>query len=124
MATTPTSPAHGESSSIRRQAHAELRVGSALGQPMVTVKGELDLASAEIVRKTLARAVPDSRDLTLDLSGVTFIDLAGLNAVVDGTRQLAGAGVTVVVVGMSRPVIRLIEVLERVGFEVDLPVAR
>jgi len=57
---------------------------------LVAVAGELDLASAPALDDTLRRLDPRCEVVTLDLRALTFMDVAGLHAVVDA-RGLARA---------------------------------
>jgi anti-anti-sigma factor len=50
------------------------------GNTFVTVEGELDSASAGAIASALAPAGATAAEVTVDLSGVDFIDLAGLGA--------------------------------------------
>src|SRR4051794_29708507 len=79
---------------------------------MVRLAGELDLAAVadvmELTRAALHRGVLD--ELVIDLSDVTFIDAAGLGALVI-TRNLAeSASVEIVLQGMSSRFVRVLEV--------------
>src|ERR1700742_4554511 len=55
---------------------------------VVALTGELDVASAARLQRTLARLIADdaSSALTLDLSQLTFIDSSGLAAIVYASR--------------------------------------
>ena len=55
---------------------------------LVAVAGELDLASAPALDDTLRCLDPGCEVVTLDLRALTFMDVAGLRAVV-GARRLA-----------------------------------
>ncbi len=59
-------------------------------ESLVAVAGELDLASAPALSDTLRRLDPGCELVTLDLRALTFMDVAGLRAVVDA-RNLARA---------------------------------
>lgn len=60
------------------------------GQALVTVRGELDDASAPELADLLTNevCVRGPRRLVLDLSGVSFIDCAGLRAIARARRLL------------------------------------
>jgi anti-sigma B factor antagonist len=82
--------------------------------------GELDSFSVSQLRQALAEAA-SSRKLVIDLSGVTFVDSAGLGALIGGirrTRELGGQ----VAVACGRPV--LIRLLQTTGFDRIVTVAR
>jgi anti-sigma B factor antagonist len=56
----------------------------------LTLTGELDLAVADELAHVLHRALAQRPNiLVLDLSGVTFVDCAGIRAVVAAQRQTA-----------------------------------
>lgn len=76
----------------------ELRVDPQVDHTVITVRGELDLATVPALRGALLGAV-DRRAtrLVLDLTGVTFIDSVGVGAVLHAKRRVAGAGGIVVV---------------------------
>jgi anti-sigma B factor antagonist len=44
------------------------------------VKGELDLATVNILERALAEHIQQGQPITLDLSGMSFIDVSGLHA--------------------------------------------
>jgi anti-sigma B factor antagonist len=67
-----------------------LAVCGAAPECLVAVAGELDLASAPALDDTLRRLDPACEVVTLDLRALTFMDVAGLHAVV-GARSLARA---------------------------------
>lgn len=72
------------------------------------LRGELDMASADEVSARL-RAAPTAADLTLELSGLTFMDSTGLDVFLEaaGTRD---SGSCVVLNNPSAPVARLLEI--------------
>jgi anti-anti-sigma factor len=53
----------------------------------VRVEGELDLSTADQLRRLLAEQVSDRRPVVLDLSGVVFMDSTGLGVIVAAMRQ-------------------------------------
>jgi anti-sigma B factor antagonist len=54
------------------------------GTAVVRVSGELDLATGEMLRCAIAEIVTSNlRRVTLDLRELTFVDVAGLRALVD-----------------------------------------
>jgi anti-sigma B factor antagonist len=56
---------------------------------VLLLAGELDLASAELVRSAPAQITgPLARRVVIDLSGLSFIDCAGMRAVLDLYRRL------------------------------------
>ena len=71
--------------------------------------GELDHHSAEQARNMLDTMLHDItiRDLTLDLSGVTFKDSAGLGVILGRYRILSLRGGKLTVCGMSSAIDRI-----------------
>jgi anti-sigma B factor antagonist len=60
---------------------------------VIWVTGELDPDTARAVRARLGQAERQGRsDVILDLTGVSFVDSAGLNAIVSGARGLSDRG--------------------------------
>jgi anti-sigma B factor antagonist len=88
---------------------------------VVVVSGDVDLGTAPDFEDELARAVEGGLDggLVIDLSGVSFIDSTGLNALVRAfeRQRLAGEGLALVSddsrVTMMLEVTRLDRVLRR-----------
>jgi anti-anti-sigma factor len=82
------------------------------GHGRLRYDGDLDLASSvtllQAVRVQL-RTRPQT--LALDLSGVAFIDVAGLRAVISCRRMAAARGIQLQVVEVSPPVRRLLELV-------------
>ena len=67
---------------------------------VVVVRGEIDLATIDVVETQLAEAIQEATRVYLDLREVTFIDSAGVRLVVEGARELtAKQGELVVVRG-------------------------
>lgn len=78
----------------------------------VTAAGEVDLASSPAVDAMFAEAVTGTcRRVVIDVSGVTFLDAAGLRALRAGTTS-DEEGVEICLLGPSRPVRRILELIE------------
>ncbi len=80
---------------------------------MVTVAGEIDADTAPLLKSAVTRAIEDTPrgDRVLDLTAVTFLDSAGLAALVDATERAEERREALrIVVDANRPVIRPIEV--------------
>ncbi|WP_152644812.1 STAS domain-containing protein [Kitasatospora griseola] len=79
-------------------------------QPFVVrVNGEIDLDTAPALRRALAAALDAHREVVLDLSEVTFMDCAGLGAVVRARNQADRSGRRLILRGASGCVVRLLE---------------
>jgi anti-anti-sigma factor len=76
----------------------QLRVEPGDDVTVITVTGELDLATVPAMRGALlGTADRPGRRLVLDLSGVTFIDSVGVGAVLHAKRRLGPEGGVAVV---------------------------
>jgi anti-sigma B factor antagonist len=74
----------------------------------VFVTGELDLATAPRLKEALAALTGDV--VVVDLSGCTFLDSAGIRALVDTARTLAEADRDLRVVTSDAGILRLLEI--------------
>ncbi|MFD3663712.1 STAS domain-containing protein [Streptomyces sp. NPDC058659] len=82
------------------------------GGAVVSVRGELDIDSATHLRTALMRAMEACEDgggLTLDLSGVTFCDSTGLNALLRARRRALSEHRSLTITATSPQVTRLLE---------------
>ncbi|MGW4379726.1 STAS domain-containing protein [Kitasatospora sp. NPDC004531] len=75
----------------------------------VQVNGEIDLDTVPSLRRALAAAIDSHREVVLDLSEVTFMDCAGLGALVRARNQADRCGARLVLRGAGRRVVRLLE---------------
>ena len=62
------------------------------GYPVVTVAGEIDIATAARLRERLFELAAGGRPLVADLDQVRFIDSAGLAALVGAANRAAAHG--------------------------------
>jgi len=83
---------------------------SADGQAVLLAEGDIDLATAGILRDALARALDDSVSIVVDVGGVGFIDSSGLNALVWGHWQAQKAGGSLRLRRPSPMLCRLLEI--------------
>lgn len=72
------------------------------------LQGELDMASAEELLMRV-RAAPAEGDLTVDLSGLTFMDSTGLHVFLEAASA-RNNGSCVVLKNPSTPVARVLEI--------------
>jgi anti-sigma B factor antagonist len=78
---------------------------------VVSVAGELDLATADRLREELDRtAEHDARRVIVDLIGLTFIDSVALGVLTEGARRLHANGGVCVVVSQDPRILRVFEI--------------
>ncbi len=79
---------------------------------VVFVAGEVDVMSVDRLRLVLHRAIEAaSNGVTVDLSGVRFIDAAGVGVLVEARSRAVARGKRLAVRRPSRVVLRILEVL-------------
>ena len=78
------------------------------GVSILSLSGELDTEQAKPVRQAFMSLPPASR-VVIDLSLVTFIDSAGLGAIIGGIRRTRESGGQVVVAGARTSVSRMLQ---------------
>jgi len=90
-----------------------LRVEIRLGVPAVAeVSGDLDIATAPWLREALLLAIQRyGPAISVDLQGVTFLDCAGVNALLAAERRARLEGGKVQVTRSSAPAWRVITLL-------------
>jgi anti-anti-sigma factor len=80
---------------------------------VVLASGEFDIAAVADVRRVVtnsAKAQPRPARVAIDLSRVTFLDAAMLNTLVSERRKLQAAGGELVLVGVTKWAMRVIEI--------------
>lgn len=78
------------------------------GARVVSVSGEIDIATAPQVDEALARREPGETAVVLDLRGTTFLDSSGIRVLVAAHRAGVADGIPFSVAG-SPPVLDLLE---------------
>jgi anti-sigma B factor antagonist/stage II sporulation protein AA (anti-sigma F factor antagonist) len=94
--------------------HIEHRQGP--DGPVLALRGSLDASAGEELERAVRVAEADGGALTLDLSGLDFMDSTGLGVVLDADLRASEAGRRFVVVpgdGEARRVLELVSVTER-----------
>jgi anti-sigma B factor antagonist len=87
----------------------------------ITARGELDVAVTATLAAAMRRALGDAPQIVvLDLSAVTFIDAAGVRAVVSAHRQAQARAAEVTIIPPPGPVHRVFVI---VGVASTLPFA-
>jgi anti-sigma B factor antagonist len=97
-----------------------IEVRSERDRAIATVAGEIDISTVTGLRECLFELAASGRRLVIDLNQVTFIDSAGLSALVGTANQAAAHGTSVHVV-CARPKIR--KVFRLTGLDRRLPPA-
>ncbi|MCU1395334.1 MAG: anti-anti-sigma factor [Ilumatobacteraceae bacterium] len=88
-------------------------VASDSGHVVVTVVGELDMATAPALGEEVGAAVlvdPPPQSVIIDLAAVTFCDSRGLRELLTLKQRADGAGVAWQIVGARDGVLRLFEI--------------
>jgi len=80
-------------------------------EALVSVHGELDLFSLDVLREALADA-PEASRVVIDLHGVEFLDCAALRFIEDAAKQYAADSRSLRVEHASGLVNHLIEILK------------
>jgi anti-sigma B factor antagonist len=80
-------------------------------QVLVRVVGEIDLVTSPVLDRHLAGAVARGRPrVVVDLTAVSFLDVRGINSLLDAHAAATACGSTLVLRGASHAVHRLVEV--------------
>jgi anti-sigma B factor antagonist len=77
---------------------------------VLLVRGEIDIATAPAFRDALDRLIREANSPAFaDLSGVTFMDSSGIDALATARRQAEAGGVDLILVAPSPPVRTVLE---------------
>ncbi len=77
---------------------------------LLRVTGEIDVATAGLLRCAIHRAATDRQHVELDLSAVTFGDVVGATAIEQAQRQLEARGCQLTLPGIDGTLRRLLAV--------------
>lgn len=81
------------------------------GQAVIAVVGEVDAASADVLRTAVFEAIDGGQtNLKVDMSEVSFIDSSGLRVLIAGYKAAETAGGAMRVQSPSEAVVRLLEI--------------
>jgi anti-sigma B factor antagonist len=81
------------------------------GWTILSVKGEIDIATAGTLDEAVEQAITDGRTrIAVDLEGVSFMDSTGLRTLIVAHRRLVDIEGTLAVIPGSGPIRRLLEV--------------
>lgn len=75
----------------------------------LALAGELDTVSVPMLNEAIDKSLAQHNSVALDLDAVTFIDSAGLGALIRGFKAAEAAGGSLRVARASAPVARLLE---------------
>jgi anti-sigma B factor antagonist len=91
------------------QSNFRVDVRSENGAPLLSVKGELDLASSPALEEEVERAVADAAPLIIiDLRELEFMDSTGLSVLIRAHQRTQERGHRLAIVNGSRQVRRLL----------------
>lgn len=81
------------------------------GERHLSVDGDIDIATCAQVADAIGAALSRHRAVVLELSGVGFLDAAGVGVLLAGWRRAGSLGGTLRVDGAAGPVRRILELL-------------
>jgi len=87
----------------------------------VRVRGDVDIATAPDLQRSIETEAGDGRTIVVDLAEVSFMDLRGLHVLIDAARLSSDGGPGFWILSPSIPVRRL---LDLTGLASQLPVLR
>jgi len=88
------------------------------------LRGELDMATVRHFLDAVQPAIESARDVTLDLSRLTFMDSTGISGLFEVGRHAAACGTAVIVRTPSPPVLRVLEIVRAdrfAGIGIEIP---
>lgn len=89
----------------------------------LSIRGEIDMSSAPRLHAVLERSIARTKRVSLDLSGVSFMDSSGVNLLLRAVVAGRDMGCSLAVVAASRQVRQVLQisgVVEVVGLESEL----
>ena len=75
------------------------------------ILGELDAGNSDAFRRDIAPVLKDCRKLVLDLDRVQFVDSRGCGAILSCLKHLTAAGGDLKLCRVSRPVLKVFELI-------------
>lgn len=92
------------------QGQFDVSVASGDGSHTLSLRGELDIATADQLTDALATVTPAAGErLVIDLTEVGFMDSTGLRVLIATNRQAQAAGYELVIVTGESPAKRVLE---------------
>jgi anti-anti-sigma factor len=89
------------------------------GRIVLALTGYLDLSTAHLLGAQLAAALPEAKQLEIDLTEVTFVDSSGLREFVLGYQRAQSLGRGYRVTGASGPVVQILEIAGMLDYLTD-----
>jgi anti-anti-sigma factor len=99
---------------VARRVQLSLNADPRINGLRVRAFGELDIANADQLIRTVAEELPPEHHLIVDLALVTVCDVAGISALVEVRNHQAFAGHTMSLINISAAVHRAFELAEQV----------
>jgi anti-sigma B factor antagonist len=88
----------------------DIQVSQTSGVSLVVLQGDLDMGTADQVKRTLMELVQKGQSkLVVDLAGVSYIDSSGLGALVAAMKQARGVGGNLKLCGLQDDVRSIFE---------------
>jgi anti-sigma B factor antagonist len=89
----------------------KLEVTESSGSAVVTIAGEIDVASAPSLSRCLGQCMDEGcTDIRLEMSGVSFMDSSGIKALLAARGQLEEVDGKLTLSNPSRTVLRVLDV--------------
>ena len=88
----------------------DLEVTERDGRTVVTVHGEVDLATSPQLRDSLAGIVDERASIVVDLDDVGFIDSTGIGVLVGGLKRARAHGGDLSLVCTQRRILKVLEI--------------
>lgn len=88
----------------------DLDLSERSGQTVITVHGEVDLATSPQLRDCLAAIVESGPSIVVDLDNVGFIDSTGIGVLVGGVKRARSNGGDLSLVCNQRRILKVLEI--------------
>ena len=97
----------------------ELSVDGSSEHPVLTLRGEIDVATSPSLRSELTTLIArGATDITIRFDGVSFVDSSGLGVLVGAYKRLRESGIGTIRIVGTQPSVR--KVFEITGLETTL----
>ena len=88
----------------------DLEVTERDGRTVVTVHGEVDLATSPQLRDSLAAIVDEGPSIVVDLDDVGFIDSTGIGVLVGAVKRARSSGGDLTLVCTQRRILKVLQI--------------